>query len=349
MAYLKITMKLEGEEQKTIDFLPSMRKVTYGLPNSTPLMFLPYSKLSNSILTKFIRKQGLDPNDPSSLMRVFLITRYLSQLSKTTASSVSPETVNGNIKMILDLFFSKGSKLYIGNTTYVIQTRTWDGEFTENKARSPPTRSTKRSSTSRSSTSRSPFKSIGKGGSSKSKTMKAGSYVANKTTGINAVYKINIIVGVTKGGSEPSLLRRSKVSCQQKRKALRESIKQVLGFDIGDSKSLVKPSSQHAPQMFSNEATTLRKPRQARSRTPPYPYPFPYSYASSKPGSSSKYPSSPYYPYSYAPVPPSAPYAPYYAPSYAPSAPTYPVPSAPPYVGPYVQSPSATGRSSPKK
>ena len=189
MAYLKITMKLEGEEQKTIDFLPSMRKVTYGLPNTTPLMFLPYSKLSNSILTKFIRKQGLDPNDPSSLMRVFLITRYLSQLSKTTPSSVSPETVNGNIKMILDLFFSKGSKLYIGNTTYIIQTRTWDGEFTENKARAPPTRSTKRSSTSRSSTARSsttksPFKSIGKGGSSKSKTMKAGSYVANKTTGI---------------------------------------------------------------------------------------------------------------------------------------------------------------------
>lgn len=339
MAYLKITMKLEGEEEKTIDFLPSMKKVTYGLPKTTPLMFLPYSKLSNSILVKFVRKQGLDPNDPSSLMRVFLITRYLSQLSKTTPTSVTPETVNGNIKMILDLFFSKGSKLYVGNTTYVIQTRTWDGNFTENKARAPPTRSTKRSSTARSSTTKSPFKSIGKGGSSKSKTMKAGSYVANKTTGINAVYKINIIVGVTKGNSEPSLLRRSKVSCQQKRKALRDSIKQVLGFDIGDGKSLVKRTPQHAPQMFSNEATTLRKPRQPKSRTPPYPYLFPYSFSSSNTNSSNKYRTPPYYPYSYAP--PSAPYAPYYAPSY--------LPSAPPYAGPYIQSPSITSRSSPKK
>ena len=334
MAYLKITMKLEGEEEKTIDFLPSMKKVTYGLPKTTPLMFLPYSKLSNSILAKFVRKQGLDPNDPSSLMRVFLITRYLSQLSKTTPTSVTPETVNGNIKMILDLFFSQGSKLYIGNTTYVIQTRTWDGKFTENKARSPPTRSTKRSTTTRS-----PFKSIGKGGSSKSKTMKAGSYVANKTTGINAVYRINIIVGVTKGGSEPSLFRRSKVSCQQKRKALRESIKQVLGFDIGDGKSLVKPTPQNAPQMFSNEATTLRKPRQSKPRTPPYPYLFPYSFSSSNTNSSNKYRTPPYHPYSYAP--PSAPYAPYYAPSY--------LPSAPPYLGPYVQSPSITSRSPPKK
>lgn len=340
MAYLKITMKLEGEEEKTIDFLPSMRKVTYGLPNTIPLIFLPYSKLSNSVLAKFVRKQGLDPNDPSSLMRVFLITRYLSQLSKTTPTSVSPETVNRNIKMILDLFLAKGAKLYIGNTTYVIQTRSWDGKFTENKARAPPTRSASRASTVRTSTTRSPFKSIGKGGSSKSKTMKAGSYVANKTTGINTVYKINIIVGVTKGNSEPSLLRRSKVSCQQKRKALRDSIKQVLGFDIGNSKTLVTPSPKHAPQMFSNEATTLRKPREAKTRTPPYPYPFPYSYASSKSSSSNKYPAYPYYPYSYAP--PSAPYAPYYAPS-------YPIPSAPPYVGPYSQSPFTTSRSSPKK
>ena len=73
MAYLKINMKLEGEEDMNVVFAPYMRQATYGLPKTTPIMFLPYSKISKSQIKAFVKSQGLNPDDPASIMRVFLI------------------------------------------------------------------------------------------------------------------------------------------------------------------------------------------------------------------------------------------------------------------------------------
>ena len=172
----------------------------------------------------------------------------------------------------------------------------WNGKYRINKARAPAGSrakdNTSKGSTKRSSTS---------GKTIRTTSYRGGSYVANPSLGITEVYTIDVTVGVVKGEDAPSLIRRTKVSCQQRRKSLRNRIKGLTGYDIGRPASSTR---KLAPKMYSDGSTKLRKPtvRKPSVRSMDYRYP----------------PSGYYYPPPYYGRLPNSPppYNPYFMPSY---------------------------------
>lgn len=277
MALLNIHVKLEGEADDSFKYSPYMSRISYGLPSTSPLYFLPWVKITREKLVALAKELGLNSDDNFSLARMFLVPRYLAKMLDTfprPATSNAAEkrsVIVSNIRTLLSLIFPAGAPLYISNRIFTIENQTWNGEYKEKDRRTPTPRSkTPASSKTRKVSFKSPITSSA---TTRSRAKTGGAKGAEAAP---FVYNIDVTLSVTLGRRPAPFSRRLRASCQTRRKSLRKAILDVFpNTDIGLGKSPTKHRPSSAPIMYSSTGYKLRAPYTRQSQ--PYHHPYTHS------------------------------------------------------------------------
>ena len=140
---LKITFNastIDGIIVKDMNYTPSMSQpqLYNGFPN---IVFIPTIKLSDNLLEDnavfLFDKKTITKNDKKNLfLSTSQLKNFLERLQSkkmykpiTLEESKKKGIIYNNIKFILDLFFSKGNKFHINQTTYLINNYDWNNHY----------------------------------------------------------------------------------------------------------------------------------------------------------------------------------------------------------------------------